>query len=200
MRHLINASLTVLIACCSASAQIRDEESSAIREALGLPASTAVAAGKSDVVPEAVPLKVYAAGAVNDAFRSSLSVWVAEWNKKDGRKYGTLEVIGDRAEADLLLVRVNQSWPLTERDKQMLVGFVAGANFLGVKGDGSSLTLGYSYLIVPKPAALEIIWRQPGPARAGQPTEYAGGFSEELKKRLKARAKAAKRRGSPGGN
>jgi hypothetical protein len=181
MRNPIFALLALLFIYSSAAGQIKEAEATAIREALQLPASTSLTVIKSNVVPDGIPLRIYLAGAVSGAFTSDLSGWIEKWNKMDGPKYGTLEIATDLANSEVCLVRIIQTWPMTDRERTALE---ASASFLQIKG--SAIALGYSYLIVRRPISLEIVWRQaeiiiePG-------SNSAHWFSDELKKRLRAR-------------
>jgi hypothetical protein len=139
-----------------------------LREALKLPATTPVTLAESNPLPAGNPLKLYLV--IDDQnVQRSFSAWVEEWNKDQGKKYGMIALAPDLAQADAVLVRHP--------------GSVSVLNF----------RTAVNYLVVRKPAGLEVLWTIPvlvdgGAILSGQPPldekEKVEAASRRLEKAL----------------
>jgi hypothetical protein len=134
-----------------------------LREQLNVQPSTSVTLAESKDLPAGNPLKIYMA--VEDPKVSeSLIEWIGKWNKDNGAKYGTLEVVSNMAKADVYLARY--------RGSKLIVEIMPTATI---------------FLVVPKNDRLEVIWRQ---AVAIDPEQGSSPIIEkEFEKRMKARRK-----------
>lgn len=134
-----------------------------LREQLNISPSISVTLAESKDFPAGNPLKIYLA--VEDPkVSASLVEWISKWNKDNGIKYGTLEVVSDIAKADVYLARY--------RGSKLIVEIMPTATV---------------FLVVPKNDGLEVIWRQ---AVAIDPDKGASPIIEkEIEKRMKARRK-----------
>ena len=139
------------------------DEFARLREQLNVPPSISVTLVESKDLPAGNPLKVYLA--IEDPKVSESFVeWVNKWNKEDGAKYGTLEVISDMTKADIYLARY--------RGSHLIVEIVPTATI---------------FLVAPKVAGLEVLWKQ---AVIINPDQGSSRFIEkEIERRMKARRK-----------
>jgi hypothetical protein len=134
-----------------------------LREQLNVSSSISVTLAELKGFPSANPLKIYLA--IEDPKVSeSLVEWISEWNKDNGAKYGTLEIVSDISKADVYLARY--------RGSNLIVQIMPTATV---------------FLVVPKNDGLEVIWRQAlaiNPDKVSSPT-----IEKEIEKRMKARKK-----------
>ena len=106
-----------------------------LREALNLPASTPVTLAESNPLPVSGPLKLYLV-IDNPGIRDNFIAWVEQWNKDEGKKYGTIEIVPDFAQADVALVRYPSSVSVIHLASEA------------------------SYVVVQKPTGLEVLWKR----------------------------------------
>lgn len=136
-----------------------------IRKALGLPESTLIALAKSKALPAADPLKLYIPAEVPEGQREEVLRWVDRWNEREGMKYGRLKVVTDISEADVIgmLIMIRPNIPAGD-----VFGFAI------------------PYLITRNAEGFDVIWR-------GEGSWDRDVLFNELKKRMKARARAHKK-------
>lgn len=139
------------------------DEYARLREQLNLSASVPVTLVESKELPASSPLKIYLA-IEDQRISESFIEWVNEWNKDNGAKHGSLEVVSNLADANVYLVRYSGS--------KLLVDIVPTAT---------------AFLAVPKNDGLEVIWKQAFVINSDQVTSPA--IEKEIEKRMKARRK-----------
>jgi hypothetical protein len=93
-----------------AHAQVTRKELDALRAHLELPAATALGPAQVVALPRARPLRVRLAFGLDLRARENVAGWIAEWNRKDGGRLGTIEVVAE-GPADVVLARY------TDREK-----------------------------------------------------------------------------------
>jgi len=93
-----------------AAAQTSKRELDTLRAQLELPAAVKLTPATELVLPPAKPLRVRLAFGLDLKARENMARWIAEWNRKDGARLGTLQVVEEGA-ADVVLAR------LTDREK-----------------------------------------------------------------------------------
>jgi hypothetical protein len=93
-----------------ASAQTSKRELDALRAQLELPAPVKLVPATELVLPPAKPLRVRLAFGLDIKARENMARWIGEWNRKDGARLGTVEIVENGA-ADVVLARV------TDREK-----------------------------------------------------------------------------------
>ena len=155
------------------------DEYTRLREILDLPPSFPVIRVESATFPAADPLKIHLSVAAPQIEQRFLG-WVKQWNAYDGRKYGRVEVVSDRAQADISAVFF---WGTDE-----MFDFVSFP--IGIQGYGlHEMSPGTAQLVTKDDEGLKVLWLRlvlETPERAG---EFQGLMEKELEKRLKARAK-----------
>jgi hypothetical protein len=149
-----------------AAAQTLERELAALREHLKLPAAVALAPAESLALPPANPLRAHLATGLDLKTRENLERWIAEWNAKDGKRRGVIELLPAAAGADIVLARY------TEPDKAR-TRTVAGADLFpaapGTTRSGSrprftfEMVPVYAYVIdARRPESWSILWRYAG--------------------------------------
>jgi len=93
--------------------QSEKQKIDALRGLLNLPNSSTITFAKKSPIAAASPIKIYVlAGIIKERrFHTDSQVygnyvrWFDEWNRNDGRKYRTLEMVQDIAQSDVVLIR-----------------------------------------------------------------------------------------------
>jgi hypothetical protein len=153
------------------------DEYAVMRQYLKVEPSTPVTLVESKTLPDADPLRLKIAGD-NPATNDEISKWAEEWNKREAKKYGAVNVVSDFNQADVTLVIHKGS-----ESK-------AGASFPTMSG----------FLVVEKPAGLEVIWKDyklllpelfamANPDYKGRIPGLGIRIAREIEKRLKFRHK-----------
>lgn len=130
MRALASiAWLTAAAVAAPAAAQTSKRELDTLRAQLELPAAVKLTPATELVLPPAKPLRVRLAFGLDLKARENVARWIDEWNRKDGARLGTLQVVEEGA-ADVVLARV------TDREK-VRTRTVSGPD-LGPSGPGTT--------------------------------------------------------------
>jgi hypothetical protein len=144
-----------------------------LRELLQLSDSTEIVPSTSPL-PTTSPIRVFVVVGTNPKTQKTFAKQFADWNQKDGSKYGTVEQVLNLTDADVILVRHDVRLP----------------------GPPPSYSLplvpirSYSYLIVRKPDRLEMLWRTVFEGYSDVTAEsFGGAVRREFFKRMKSRPK-----------
>ena len=156
----------------------RDEYTN-LREILDLPPSFPVTRVESEKLPPDDPLKIYLSIPEPQIEKRFLR-WVKHWNAYDGRKYGRVEVVSDRAQANISAVFF---WGSDEMSD--FVSFRMG--FQGY--DLHQMSPGTAQLVTKDAEGLKVLWLRLVLETPESAEELQGSMEKELEKRLKARAK-----------
>jgi hypothetical protein len=155
------------------------DEYTILREILGLPPSFPVTRVESAKLPTGDPLKVYLSIPQPQIEKRFLR-WVKQWNEYDARKYGRVEVVSDREQADISAVFF---WGTDE-----MFDFVSFP--MGFQGyDLHEMSPGTAQLVTKDAAGLKVLWLKVVLETPERADELQGLMEKELEKRLKARAK-----------
>jgi hypothetical protein len=181
-----------LLAALPAGAQTTRREIDALRAHLELPARVRLKPAADLSLPPVRPLRVRLAFGLDLKARDNVARWIDEWNRKDGQRLGTLELVEEET-ADLVLARY------TERDK-VRTRTTTGPD-LGTSGPAGSRSTPrsrfeldvvpvYAYVVDSRqPAEWTVVWRYTGftalAENGGSGRELWDGLRELLKKRGK---------------
>jgi hypothetical protein len=179
-----------------ATAQTSKRELDTLRAQLELPAQVKLVPATELVLPPARPLRVRLAFGLDLKARENVARWIEEWNRKDGARLGTVQVVEDgAAPVDVVLARV------TDREK-VRTRTVSGPD-LGPSGPGTTSrsstrsrfeieTIPVSAYVVDSRAAGQwtIVWRHTGfttlEESGSSGRELWDGVKELMKKRKAA--------------
>jgi len=180
-----------LILCTSILAQggfvinklekINDDERAVLRKGFKLSDSAIITEAKGKSLPSDAPLKVCVETILDPNVRQDIINWIAEWNQKDAAKYGKLDIESDSLQAHVSLLRYLHPLPPTDP--------VSAMTWTDPKGKIHRLIPVYSYLIIRKPNALEILWRKVDLTYQEEHEFSAKLLIDQLKKLMKERAK-----------
>ena len=180
-----------LILCTSVLAQggfvinklekINDDERAVLRKGFKLSDSATITEVKGKSFPADAPLKVCVETILDPNVRQDVTNWIAEWNQKDADKYGKLNIEPDSLQADVSVLRYLHPLPPTDP--------ISAMTWTDPKGKVHRLIPVYSYLMVRKPDALEVLWRKVDLTYQEEHEFSAKLLTEQLKKLMKERAK-----------
>ena len=155
------------------------DEYTKLREILDLPPSFPVTRVESAKLPPGDPLKIHLSIAEPQIEKRFLR-WVKDWNAYDGRKYGRVEVVSDRAQADI-------SGVFFWGNDELSDFFSFSAGFQGY--DLHEVSPGTAQLVTKDAEGLKVLWLKLVFETRESAEELQGLMEKELEKRLKARAK-----------
>lgn len=153
------------------------DEFSVMRQFLKVAPNTPVTFVESKTLPEADPLRLKITGD-NPEANDEILKWTKEWNKREAKKYGRVSIVSDFEQADATLVIHQGSDSPLSFSMPMMSGF----------------------LVVEKPASLEVIWKddkltlpdlfvEMNPDYKGRMPGMGRRIAREFEKRLKFRHK-----------
>lgn len=151
------------------------DEYAQLRAALNLDQNTSVQLQEASKLPKANPLKIHALIA-DDRIRQIFEGWVAQWNKEQSLKSGSLDLVPTFEEADATLVVLKGS------PKLIMTPF-----FTDEEGRTKVLPPVTAFLVRKKENGLEVLWKQLLLTSADAPISQRGQIEKEMEKRLKAR-------------
>lgn len=156
----------------------RDDYTS-LREALGVAPSLPVTPAPSNTLPAANPLKLYVA-IQEPSVKQQLINWARRWNKEQGAKYGSVEIVSDLDQSD-----VAAAFFWGEEDSPILLPILASSD----GGDLHELFLATVHLVTKDSDGVKVLW-QSRTFESPKKIEGAQGLIElQIEKRLKARGK-----------
>jgi len=161
--------------------KINDEERTVLRKGFNLPDSIAINEVKEKSFTPGGPVKACIETILDQNVRQEVANWIVEWNQKEADKYGKLTIESDSMQADLSVLRYLRSLPATDP--------ISAMTWTDPKGKVHRLIPVYSYLMVRKQDALEILWRKVDLTYQEEHESSAKLLTDQLKKLMKERAK-----------
>ena len=155
----------------------RDDYTS-LREALGVAPSLSVTPAPSAKLPAANPLRLYVA-IQEPSLKQRLIHWAGQWNKEQGAKYGTVEIVSDLDQSDLAAVFF---WG--EEDSPILLPMLASYG-----DDLQELFLATVHLVTKDSEGLKVLWQSRTFESPKRIEGTQGLIEREIEKRLKGRGK-----------
>ncbi|MEZ5428714.1 MAG: hypothetical protein R2747_20885 [Pyrinomonadaceae bacterium] len=104
MKKILPVLLILLGISISVAAQANREELDDLRREAGLPDDALIRVNEGQAFP-AGKLKVYLAVKQSRDAAEDFEGWVEKWNRKDGGKYGMLEIANDPTAADIIVAQ-----------------------------------------------------------------------------------------------
>jgi len=163
--RLVLAAMLLALLCLPGQSQDTQSELANLRKHLELPDSTPIKLSLSSTLPPNRPLNVFIAVGLDVGVRGNFSRWLAEWNKKDGKRHGLVNLVSEISQAQVILAR----YALRDRvqtDTRVVPGVAidptTGQTVTRPVPRTYSVVPVYAYVISRNPAGLEIIWRYVG--------------------------------------
>jgi hypothetical protein len=116
MKNVLFLFLASILFVATTFGQTADEEFAILKKHVGIADSATFETQRIDWKnPKTKPLKIYLALGIDMTVTDNYARWIAEWNRKNAAKYGSVAVVDSVADADIILVRyVERSSPSTE--------------------------------------------------------------------------------------
>jgi hypothetical protein len=158
------------------------DEHARLREMLNLDSSAPVALAESAGLPAASPLKVHPAIEL-PYVRAHFAAWLSKWNKEQAAKYGSIELVADKAQADISLVVYRGSDTMV---MPLPIDFYdAAGNSYGA--EASHVT---AYIVTGGDGGPRVLWKQVIVNLSMERRDTAAlELEKAFEKRMKARAK-----------
>lgn len=183
----------IFLSAISVFSQTQQEEFKRLREVLSVPETTEITVASNSSLSAGKSFKIFIATGLDMIARENLRGWIAEWNKKKGKKYSMLEIVGVISEADIVLARYTlKDKPVTETESRVVTGtvFDPATNKVTArpvtKTDSYTQVPAYGYILERKsPGKFEIIWRYNSPTSIYETKETAKQLWLDLENLLK---------------
>lgn len=162
------------------AAQTMNDEIARLRAHLSVSDSIQVNTSSAPILPKEYPLKVYIATGLDMVVHNNFVRWINEWNRKDGKKYGALEIVEDLNQANIILARYTLKDQVTTQQDSVTV-----ENTTILLSSSRAIVPVYAYIIRRQPQRLEILSRyaESAPAKddkhSGEP--LVKGFFKMIK-------------------
>lgn len=189
MSRSILGTLLLALAGTSAVAQT-DAEYLKLRDFLDLTVATVILPSSPSKLAATAPFKIYLAIGEDQKGREHLDALIDKWNRGEGAKLGTLEVVVELEHADLIIARYKGDRVTEERAMETILPPTDAtrsptSNAPAMIRRTVVYRPLYVYLIVRTPSALEVAYRHVDRSLNGQDPD--GHLVSELKKKIKRR-------------
>ena len=113
MLKLLAACVVLCVLSLATAGQTSRGEIAMLGERLNVPASTSIVNSSAARLPAGASLKIYIAAGKDKTAYTRLAKWAEKWNRNEGARHGTLQVVSDLSQADIVLARfhVRESAP-----------------------------------------------------------------------------------------
>lgn len=167
---LITAVLAVITVALSAVGQGTDEELARLRKHLSLSADYQIRVSDASAFPKDPALKVYIATGLDLGVRDNMLRWFGEWNRKNGRKYGTIEPVQDIDVASVVLARYRLLDALdnvSQTSTRVVPGVAwdpstqtaVGRPVTKTTSTSTAMVPAYGYILIRQDTGLGMVWR-----------------------------------------
>lgn len=168
------------------STQLNYDEPYNLIELLKPPDKTVILWQPTPLRPQST-YKLFLGTRMDFTFEKAVKNWAEKWNEKEGKKHGTVTIVTEIKQADVILARYQNLRELVEET-------VVNEPSMNPNGLANTVKTTiyarpqYSYLLLPKDDSLAIIWRQRKLFRQGDkpsqntPSDLLSVLSKQLKK------------------
>ena len=187
------------------------EEMARLRPLIGAQAAAKIDLASAPNLAARFPLKVFVSVGLDGKVRDNFSEWVRQWQKKEAKKHGSLELVAAAENADVILVRYtlidrptqewhNKSVPTlrntTSERQDRIAGTEAHTTSSTYKVENKTVSVtvvpAYAYIVARKNGDFEILSRAESLATVGEEKNTGKPLWEALKTLLKNRPPADK--------
>lgn len=177
-RSSIATLLLLLTFCAAASAQTADEELARLRQHLGVPEGTQITTAANAVIPNVSPLKVFVAVGLDTTVRDNYVRWFKDWNGKQGKKYGQIDLVDEMSKADIILARYVLRDHISTRTEP--------GKWYEITRE-AHVSPAYNYMLLPAGNGFTIVWRDTGAGYTTDNKRSGEAMAKQLMKMLRAR-------------
>ena len=197
MRLTLVSGLLLCVIAAVASAQSPEEEIAHLKAFLKL-SDAAVELAAVPTLPSRDPVKVFIATGLDVGARQNFLKWADEWNRRDSKKHGRIELVQDVAGADVVLARVvSRENATSATDTTVSAGVVPTSQGLKL----APYARQYSYTSVPvvayvlaqpSPGRLHIVWRYTGTTTIEETNDSGKQLWDDFKTLMKKKGRLAR--------
>jgi hypothetical protein len=179
MRYSISVLCATLILFVGATGQIDDKHIARLRELLNIPPSKSITVAGSKILPTGALLKIHLDKVLDRKIRDKIIEWIKEWNNENGAKYGSFKVVSDISQADVILARYTLPFPPSPKTGRV---------------ERPDLILAYTYILVPEPTRIEMLWYQPVVTNKDNYKTTTLSIVKEVENRMRTRFEEQRKR------
>lgn len=113
MVKLLAACVVLCVLSLTTAGQTSGDEIARLSERLNVPASTLIVNSNAARLPAGASLKIYLAAEQDKTAYARFLKWTDKWNRNEGARHGSLHIVSDLSQADIVLARfhVRESAP-----------------------------------------------------------------------------------------
>jgi hypothetical protein len=200
--YMCNSTLTLLLCLASSlvplSAQTSGDELDSLRKHLGVSEGFQVGLAQDKSLPNG-KIGVFLAFGLDTAMRDNLVRWIGDWNRKDGKKYGSIDLASELGQADVVLARYTISDRISSQTYTTpgtVVVYNPNTNQLESKAIArtysTSMVPAYGYVLRRGENRLDVISRYTGAASAKTTKRSGQDLWDNFKDLMKQRATNSK--------
>lgn len=186
--------LFILVLSFTVFGQSVNDELNRLREHLGVSPGTKITVASSLDLPDKKPLNIYVATGLDIYVKERFVEWADEWNKKDGKKLGMVNLVSDLDAADLIFVRYTLQDQVSTQTNSVVVPrsvYNPATNTMVTTpvavNRSASVVPVYLYIISKKAEGLEILWRESDQTNTGNFKSAGFSLRDKFKKMMKAK-------------
>jgi len=193
MLKLFAACAVLCLLSPAAFGQTSRGEIAKLSERLNVPASTLIVDSSAARLPAGASLRIYIASGQDKTAYARFVKWADKWNRNEGARHGSLEVVHDLSQADIVLARfhVRESTPRSRTT--VSVGRVhdptrdRNASSPKISTRTYAPTAEYAYLLTHSADALAILYGDVDRTYIQDYSDPDGDLLRELEARMKKR-------------
>lgn len=201
MKIIFPITIFLLLFAASAFGQDPTDELNRLRQHLGVSPTTSVKLADAHAIPAAAAtLKVYVAVGIDMVVKANFVRWFDDWNRKNGKKYGNVEVVTEITQADVIVARytvLERATTKSDTYSNVVPGTVynPATNSSVTRPVSRTFSVSYSmvpvfaYIMLAKPAGLEIISRYTDEASLSETKHSGESLRDDFFKLLKTDAR-----------
>jgi hypothetical protein len=187
MKSTVVILLSILTLAASIYGQNEKAELADLTIYLGLRDTETLTIGKD--LPKSNPVKVFIDGTTDIEAKNRIVEEIRKWNTKSASKYGQIDVVSQRYEADVTLVRFQGTKAISKTVRVPPTNTMNGRPIPSGSTHTYSTIPVYAYIVVRNGSANMIAWSKRGSANLEQPEIAGAQIADKLFTLLKSRGK-----------
>jgi hypothetical protein len=155
--------IALLVAAALVTPRSDADELARLRKALDLPAGATLRLAPSASLPRADARAIALEAGLDTRVRDNVARWTDEWNHKDAARYGRLQVVPERKDAQLVLVHLMDE----DKARSTTQTFTTGTSRTGTgQPERRSFQVYqapvHAYVLRAVDGGYEVVWREAG--------------------------------------
>ena len=193
MLKLLAACVVLCLSSLATAGQTSRGEIAELSERLNVPASTLIVNTGAARLPAGASLKIYIAAEQDKTAYTRLVKWAEKWNRNEGARHGSLQVVSDLSHADIILARFHERESTPRQRTTVSIGRVhdptrdRNASSPKISTRTYAPTAEYAYLLARSADALTILYGDVDRTYIQDYSDPDGDLLRELEARMKKR-------------